>query len=195
MSKDNLHESVQLLKGKPWLPPQQWTQCNPGFIPKRWNYWRPGNSKGKGKGPDQSYGKGGVSVIGQESLFHFPQLGCVNTTQWQHDYWNANEVDNYGESNWPGRLAQLCKMKKIEIIELASQFEQAAEQLQLVKKGKKVSWNKLGCPDKLHRSMTCNKFTTLTPEKRSRRSTRALTSIGGICSFELITAVQETCAK
>ena len=87
-------------KGKNCLPPQQWTQYNPGFIPKQWNYWRPGNSKGKGKGPDQSYGKGGVSVIGQEDSFNFPQLGCVNPTQWQHDYWKANEVDNYGESNW-----------------------------------------------------------------------------------------------
>ena len=78
-----------------------------------------------------------MSIIGQEGLFHFPQLGCVNTTQWQHDHWNANEVDNYGESNWPGRLAQSCKTKKIEKIEPASQFEGAAEQFQLVKKGRR----------------------------------------------------------
>ena len=65
-------------KGKNWLPPQQWTQYNPGFILKQWNYWRPGNAKGKGKGPDQSYGKGGVSVTGQEGLFNYSQLGCVN---------------------------------------------------------------------------------------------------------------------
>ena len=137
-------------KGKNWLPPEQWTHHNPGFIPKQWNYWRPGNSKGKGKGPDQSYGKGGVSVMGQEGLFNFPQLGCVNPTQWQHDYWNANEVGNCGEGNWPGRLAHLCKTKKIEKIERVSQFAEAAEQFQLVKKGKTVSWKRLDCQDELH---------------------------------------------
>ena len=77
--------------------------------------------------------------MGQEGLFNFPQLGCVIPSQWQRDYWNANEVDIFVESNWPGRLAHLCMMKKIEKIELASQFEEAAEQFQLVKKGKKVS--------------------------------------------------------
>ena len=155
-------------KGKNWLPPQPWTQYNLGFIPKQWSYWRPGNSKGKGKGPDQSYGKEGVFVMGQEGLFNFPQLGCVNPTQWQLDYWNATEVDNCGESNWPGRLAQLGKSNKIEKIEPASQFEEAAAQFQLVKKGNKVSWKRLDCQDELHRSVTYNKFTTLTP----RRSTR-----------------------
>ena len=133
--------------------------------------------------------------MGEEGLFNFPQLGCVNPTQWQHGYWNANEVDNYGESNWPGRLAQLGKSKKIEKIEPASQFEEAAEQLKLVKKGKKVSWKRLDGQDELHRSMTYNKFTTSTPERRSRSSTMFLTSIGGTCSFALNTAVQETCAK
>ena len=150
-------------KGKNWLPPQQWTQNNTGVIPKQWNHWRPRNSKGKGKCPDQSYRKGGVSVKGQEGLFNFPQLGCVNSTQWQHDYWNPNEVDNYGKSNWPGRPAQQRKTKKNENIEPASQFEDAAEQFQLLKKGKKVSWKRLDCQDELHRSMTNNKFTTLTP--------------------------------
>ena len=74
VSKDTLHESAAPKgkgKDKNWLPPQQWTQYNPGFIAKQWNYWRPGNSKGNGKGPDQSHGKGRVSVIGQEGLiFH-----------------------------------------------------------------------------------------------------------------------------
>ena len=109
-----------------------------------------------------------MSVIGQEGLFNFPQLGCVNPTQWQHDYWNANEVDNYGESNWTGGLAQLCKTKKIEKIEPASQFDEAAEQFHLVKNGKKVSWKILDCQDELHRSMTYNKFTTLTPGEEER---------------------------
>ena len=44
-------------------------------------------------------------------------------------------MKNYGEGNWPGRLAELCKTKKIEKIELGSQFAEAAEQFQLVKKG------------------------------------------------------------
>ena len=66
---------------KNWLQPQQWTRYNPGFIPEQWNYWRPGNSKGKCKGPDQSFGKEGVSVTGQEGLFDSPQLGCVSSTQ------------------------------------------------------------------------------------------------------------------
>ena len=66
-------------------------------------------------------------------------------------------MDNYGESNWPGRLAQFRKTKKIEKIKLASRFEEAAEQFQLVKKGKKVSWKRLDCQDELHRSMTYNK--------------------------------------
>ena len=116
--------------------------------------------------------KGGVSVTRQEGLFNFPQLGCVNTTQWQRDDWNATEVDNYGESNWPGRLAQLGKSKKFEKIEPASQFEEAAEQFQLVKKGQKVSGKSLDCQDELHRSMTYIKFTTLTPGRRSWSSTR-----------------------
>ena len=37
--------------------------------------------KARAKGPDQSYGSGGRSVIGREGLFKFPQLGCVNPTQ------------------------------------------------------------------------------------------------------------------
>ena len=182
-------------KGKNWLPPQQWTQYNPGFIPKQLNFWRPRNSKGKGKGPDQSYGKGGVSVIGQEGLFNFPQLVCVNTTQWQHGHLNAKKVDNFGEGNWPGRLAQLCKTKKIEKIEPASQFVEAAEQFQLVKKRKKVSWKRLDCQDELHKSVTNNKFVTLTLGEEEQEFNEVSTINGGNCSFAMNTAVQETCAK
>ena len=136
-----------------------------------------------------------MSVIGQEGLFNFPQLGSVNPTQWQHDCGNANEVDNYGESNWPGRLAQLGKSKKLEKIEPASQSEEAAEQFQLVKKGKKVSWKSLDCQGELHRSMTYNKFTTLTLGEEEQEFDDVLASIGGNCSCALNTAVQETCAK
>ena len=103
-------------------------------------------------------------------------------------------MDNCGENNWPGRLAQLCKTKKIDKIEPTSQFEQAAEQFHLVKKGKKVSWKSLDCQDELHRNMTCNKFTTLTPDEEQEFD-EVLTCIGGNCSFARNTAVQETCAK
>ena len=36
------------------------------------------------------------------------------------------------------------------------------------KKGKKVSWKRLDCQDELHRSVTYNKFTTLTPGKEEQ---------------------------
>ena len=142
MSKDTLHESAQLYKreGQELAPAATGDAVQPWLHPEAVEPLAVGNSKGKGKGPDQSCGKGDVSVMGQEGLFNFPHLGCVNAMQWQHDHWNANEVDNHGDGNWPGRLAQLCKTKKIEKIESASQFAQAAEQLQLVKKRKKVSW-------------------------------------------------------
>ena len=104
-----------------------------------------------------------MSVIGQEGLFNFPQLGCVNSTQVQQDSWNANEVDNDGEGSWPGRFCQLRKTKKIQKMERASQIAEAAEQFQLVKKRKKVTWNMLDCQYEIHKSTTCNKFATLTP--------------------------------
>ena len=54
--------------------------------------------------------------MGHEVLFTFPQQGCVNPTQWPHDCWNAIEVDNYGEGNWPERLAHWCRTTKMEKI-------------------------------------------------------------------------------
>ena len=69
----------------------------------------------------------------------------MNPTQWQHDDWNANKVDNDGEDNWPGRLALLCKTKKIEKVEPASKFAEAAEQFQFMEKTKKVL-GKVGLP-------------------------------------------------
>ena len=142
VSNDTLHESAQVLQGK-----------ERARIGSRHN----SGSNGKGNDPDHSYGKGGVSVTGQEGLFNFSQQSCVNTTQWPHDHWNVNEVDNNGESNWPGRLAQMRKTKKIEKIELASQFAETAGQFQLVKRRKKVSWERLDCQDELHKSMTHNR--------------------------------------
>ena len=71
-----------------------------------------------------------------------------------------------------GRLPQLSKTKKIEKIEFASQSAAAAEQFQLVKKRKKVSWKRLDCQDELHKSMIYNKFATLTLGERIGSSTR-----------------------
>ena len=83
--------------------------------------------------------KGSVSIIGPDGLFYFPQLGSCPSTARQHDDWNAIDLDNYGEGNWEGRLARLCKTRNIENIELASHFTEAAEQFHLVKRRKKVS--------------------------------------------------------
>ena len=60
-------------------------------------------------------------------------------------------MDKYGEGKWSGRLAQLCKAKKVEKIEPASQFAEVEEQFQLVKKRNKVSWKRLACQDELTR--------------------------------------------
>ena len=64
----------------------------------------------------------------------------------------------------------------------ASQFEEAAEQFQLVKKGNKVSKKSLDCQDEVHRSMTYNKFTTLTPGEEEQEFDEVLARIGGNCS-------------
>ena len=104
-------------------------------------------------------------------------------------------MENQGEGKWPRRLAPLCKTKKIEKLEPVSQFSEAAEQFQLVKKRKKVSWNRLHCQDELHISTTQNKFATLTPREDEPELDEDKTGIGGSRFFALDTAVQETCAK
>ena len=43
------------------------------------------------------------------------------------------------------------------------------------KRGKKVSWKRLDCQDELHRSVTDNKFTTLTPRKEEQEFDEMLT--------------------
>ena len=48
-------------------------------------------------------------------------------------------------------------------------------QAQHHKKGKKVSWKRLDCQDELHRSVTYNKFTTLTPGKEEQQFDEILT--------------------
>ena len=64
-----------------------------------------------------------------------------------------------------------------------------------MKKGKKVSWKRLDCQDELHRTMTYNKFTTLTPGEEEQEFDEVSTSIGGNCFLALNTAVKETYAK
>ena len=86
--------------------------------------------------------------------------------------------------------SQLGKSKKFEKIEPASQFEEAAEQFQLVKKGKKVSWKSLDCQDELHRSVTYNKFTTLTLGEEEQEFDEVLASIGDNCSCALNAALR-----
>ena len=103
-----------------------------------------------------------MSVKGQEGLFNFPQLGCsaprsgimIIGTRMK---WTTT-VKAIGQDG----LDQLCKTKKIEKIEHAPHFEEAAEQFQLVKKGKKVSWKRLDCQDEFYKSMTYKKFATKT---------------------------------
>ena len=111
-----------------------------------------------------------MSVIAQEGLFNCPQLGCVNPRcgsmvigtrmKW------TTTVKAIGQDDWP----VLRKSKKIEKSSLRPQFAEAAEQLQRLKKRKKVSWNRLDCQDELHKSMTYNKFTTLTPGEKGAGS-------------------------
>ena len=63
-----------------------------------------------------------------------------------------------------------------------------------MKKRKKDSWKRLDCQDQLHKSMTFNKFATLTLGEEQDFD-EDIRRIGGNCSFALNTAVQETCAK
>ena len=101
-------------------------------------------------------------------------------------------MDNNGEGKWPGRLAQLHKTKEIEKIELSSQIAEAAEQFQLVKKRKKVTWKLLDCQCKLS---TRARFATRRQEKSEQEFDEDIRSISGNCSSALNTTVQETCAK
>ena len=83
-------------KGKNWIPSAQWTQYNPGFIPRQWSNWRPGYSKGKGKG-DQGKGKGSYPHLGgmmpsDGYNLAFPQLGSVSSTNWCYDDWGWQDT-------------------------------------------------------------------------------------------------------
>ena len=82
VNKDTLDESAELLKvmGKKLAEAATVNAVQPWLHPEAVELLAPGNSKGKGKGPDNFYGNEGVSVIGQEGFFNFPKLGCVNHT-------------------------------------------------------------------------------------------------------------------
>ena len=84
---------------------------------------------------------------------------------------------------------------KIGKIEPASQFAEAAEQLQLVKKRTRISWKTLDCQGELHKSLTCNKFATLMLGEEEHEFDEDVRGIGGNCSFASNTAVQRTRAK
>ena len=133
-------------KGKNWLPSQLWSQYNPGFMQSQWNFWRPGYTKGKGKGPNQQHqwGKGGVGNVGQEAnSFDFPQLGAVNQVQWCP-----------GDYCAPSMLGQICKVDP----------KQEEQQFKVVRPKKKVVWKTMNCKEELHRCMTYNKFAALDTE-------------------------------
>ena len=74
----------------------------------------------------------------------------------------------------------------------ASNLEDVAEQIQSVKKRKKVSWKMLDFQHQLHKSVTYNKLAALTYEKEHSEDER---SVGGNSLLALITAVQETRAE
>ena len=76
VDEDTLRDNVQLLKGKETAI----TGFHLGVIPRQRHHWRPGNTKGMGRGPDQSFGKGGAGSIVQKGLFNFRQLGCEPCT-------------------------------------------------------------------------------------------------------------------
>ena len=116
VSKGTLHEIVQLLKGKeragtdavqPWLHPEAVEQ----LVARKFER--------QGQRPRPMIWKRRVVRHRTGRFVQLSKAWLRNSTQWQHYYWNANEVDNYGESNWPGRLAQMRKTKKIEKIETA----------------------------------------------------------------------------
>ena len=88
-----------------------------------------------------------------------------------------------------------ARRRRSRISNLRHSLEMLLIQFQLLKTGKKVSWKRLDCQDELHRSMTYNKFTTLTPGEEEQEFDEVSTSNGGSCFFALNTAVQETCAK
>ena len=136
VSKDTLHESVQLLKGKNWLPQQQWTQCNPGFIPKRWNCWRPGNSKGKSEGQ--------TNLLEKEVCPSQNRKVCSTFHSWVASTPRSGSTIIGTRMKWTTTAKAIGQDDWLNCA--TSQFEQAAEQFHLVKKGKKGPLEQVGLP-------------------------------------------------
>ena len=148
-------------KGKgSWVPPKHWSSYNPGFIPRQWNYWRPGNPKGKGKGDfSEGKGKGGMgNVMNSNDFLQFPQLGGLTSMDWSQDSWTAPAAND--EHQWHGRLAALSHAPLHDDPGKGDGFNQ-------VKKGKKVKWAPMNCQQELHKAMTYNKFEVLNDDSGS----------------------------
>ena len=72
-----------------WIPTNQWSNYNPGFMPRQWGAWRPNGQKGKGKGFDWGKGGKGMAALGAEPMnMGYQQLGAVQSWHGhQHDEW------------------------------------------------------------------------------------------------------------
>lgn len=84
-----------------WTLTNQWSQCNPGFIPRQWNYRYPGNPKGKGESrSEDAEGEGDMTGLTTDgNLFSTPQFGAV-----------VNKFISNGENyRWIGRLASISQ--------------------------------------------------------------------------------------
>ena len=132
-------------KGKNWIPASQWIQYNPGSIPRKWNNWRPGYRKGKGKG-EQGKGKGGMGMVADGYNLSFPQLGVISKSGHGED-WSWGEVQT-------GSMMLGCLSCKNHDRSKQSGFEKP-------KKKKTVRFVKFECQQELHQAMTYNKFATL----------------------------------
>jgi hypothetical protein len=131
-------------KGKNWIPTAQWTQYNPGFIPRQWSHWRPGYSKGKGKG-DQGKGKGGVGMLCDSYNLSFPQLGAVSDMGWTNDEWS-----------WDGTPAQNAATRMLGCI-CSKDCDKIVETEFKKPKKKAVRFVKIDCQRELHQAMTFKK--------------------------------------
>ena len=132
-------------KGKNWIPAGQWTQYNPGFIPRQWSNWRPGYHKGKGKG-DQGKGKGGMGMVADGYNLSFPQLGAVSS-------------NGYGE-DWSWGGAQAGSMM-LGCVSCKSRDKTKEDEFEKPNKKKTVKFVKFDCQKELHQAMSYNKFATL----------------------------------
>ncbi len=159
-------------KGKGgWVPPKSWSSYNPGFVPRQWNYWRPGNPKGIGKGDfNEGKGKGGMgNVMSGNDFFQFPQLGGMTNMDWNQDSWPAPGVNE--EHQWHGRLAALSHAPPRSDSDLAKEASDDSGKdhgFNQVKKRKKVKWAPMNYQQELHKAMTYNKFEVLNEDSEDK---------------------------